>query len=381
MAQLTRDDFLITPDIIFLNHGSFGACPKHIFNIYQQWQRELENQPVAFLGRWYHAMLDEARGQLADYVGCDSDELIFVPNATIGLNLVARSLADSLNLSAGDEILTTNHEYGAMDLMWDYIAKKTGAHIVRATIPNLLEEDDEVVEAVWAQVTDNTRIIRISHITSPTALILPAKAICDRARERGIMSVVDGAHVPGQLDLDLHDLGADFYSGNCHKWLCAPKGSAFLYARNEHHTSLDPLVISWGWQDGASFSEQNQWQGTRDIASYLTVPHAIQFQKQYRWHNVRGRSHAIGCYVKNEITQFTNLPPLSSDEFFAQMVSIPLPKCDIEAIKIRLHDEFHIEVPLIDHHGQPLVRVSFQAYNTLDDADALIDAITTIFFA
>src|SRR5262245_16903128 len=212
-------EFLLRPEITFLNHGSFGACPRPVFEIFQAWQRELEAQPVEFLGRRISQLLAEARARLASYVGTQADHLVFVPNATYGVNVVARSL----ELQPGDEVLTTNHEYGAADRAWRFNCARRGVRYISRPIALPAECDEPIADQLWAGVTERTRVIFLSHITSPTALIFPVAEICRRARAAGIMTVVDGAHAPGQIDLDLEGMGVDFYSGNCHKWLCAPK--------------------------------------------------------------------------------------------------------------------------------------------------------------
>lgn len=377
MTQDLRELFLLDPDVVFLNHGSFGACPRPVFDVYQQWQHELERQPVLFLGRRSDALLDEARAVLAAYINADADEVIFVPNATIGLNTVARSL----DLSAGDEILTTDHEYGAMDLMWTFICRQTGANYVRQSIPLPVDSHEAFVEKLWSAVTPRTKVIFLSHITSPTALIFPIADICRRAREAGIITVVDGAHAPGQIPVDMQQIGADFYAGNCHKWLCAPKGAGFLFARREHHHMIDPLVISWGWDETGTFASHNQWQGTRDIAAFLSVPAAIDFLNTYNWDAVRQRCHALASETQQLASDFTSLPPIQPDspDWFGQMVTIALPPCDIETVKNRLYDDYCIEVPLIDWNGQPLMRVSYQGYNTRDDMEALLTALRAVF--
>ncbi len=368
-----RDQFLLDPTVVFLNHGSFGACPRPVFETYQRWQLELERQPVEFLGRRNDGLLDNARASLAAYLHAGPDELIFVPNATIGINTVARSL----HLQAGDEILTTDHEYGAMDYTWQFVCGKTGACYVRHPIPLPVATAEEVVESFWQQVTPRTRVIFLSHITSPTALILPVAEICRRARAAGIMTVIDGAHVPGQQPLDLTALGADFYSGNCHKWLCAPKGSAFLYARLEHHPLIEPLVISWGWLPDSTFVSRNQWQGTRDIAAFLSVPAAIEFQQAHHWDVVRQRCHALASQTRQRLADLTGLTPISPDsrDWFAQMFAAPLPPCNVEELKRRLYDDYQVEVPLTTWNGSNFIRVSFQGYNSLEDADRLMEAM------
>jgi isopenicillin-N epimerase len=376
--------FLLDPNIIFLNHGSFGACPRPVFEQYQWWQRELERQPVEFLGRRFTTLMAEARTKLADYLGAAAGDILFFPNPTTALNMVARSL----NLRLGDEILTTDHEYGAMDQMWKFICNKTGARYVRCLIPLSVSTHEEFVENFWSRVTNRTRVIFLSHITSPTALILPVQEICHRAREAGLLTVIDGAHAPGHLPLNLTELGADIYAGACHKWLCAPKGAAFLYARREVQSLLDPLVISWGWGDeaipptpgmgGTPFISFHEWQGTRDPAAFLTVPAAIQFQVEHNWDDVRRKCFALARETRNRLNALTGLAPLcpdSPERLPRQLFAVRLPdSVDVEAIKARLYDEFRIEAPVYKWADQNLMRISLQGYNSQEDAEALIEA-------
>lgn len=371
-----REFFLLDPDVVFLNHGSFGACPIPVFETYQRWQRDLERQPVEFLGRRVDDLLDAARARLSAYVNCDVDELVFVPNATMGINTIARSL----KLQPGDEILGTDHEYGAIDYTWDFVCQSTGARSIHQPMPLPMTTPEAFVERFWSAVTPRTKVISISHITSPTALIFPVQEICRRAREAGILTIIDGAHVPGQLKLDLKALGADFYSGNCHKWLCSPKGSAFLFARREHHHMIDPLVISWGWVKDATFVQRNQWQGTRDVSAFLSVPAAIDFQQEHDWDTVRRECHTLASEARARISEWSGLEPISPDstDWFAQMVAVPLPPCDTTVVKQRLYDEFRVEVPLTQWSGNPGIRVSFQGYNTADDLNHLLTALAAI---
>lgn len=381
-----RELFLLRPDVVFLNHGSFGACPRPVLETYQQWQRELEEQPVEFLGRRFNSLMRTARAALAAYVHADPDDLVFVPNATTGLNIVARSLA----LQPGDEVLSTDHEYGALDRTWRFLCRKWGAHYVQSAIPVPVQSVEEVVEQVWAGVTPRTRVLFVSHITSPTALILPIAELIRRAREAGILSIVDAAHAPGQIPVDLTALGADFTSGNLHKWLCAPKGSAYLHVRREMQHLVEPLVVSWGWEpekttllslDSAGppspFLLQQEWQGTRDIAGYLTVPAAIAFQAEHDWPRVRQECHELLRYARQAIGELTGLEQICPDspDWYAQMATIPLPPCDAEELKQRLYDEYGVEVPIITWGRREFVRVSVQGYNTQEDVVALVAAL------
>ncbi len=374
---------LLDPNITFLNHGSFGACPEPVFLEYQRWQRELERQPVEFLARRATALMADARAKLAAYVGADANELIYYPNPTHAINIVGRSIA----LNVGDEILTTDHEYGAMDRTWHWLCKKVGARYVHQPIALPVTTAEDFVEHFWAGVNTRTKIIFISHLTSPTALIFPVQALCKRAREHGILTIIDGAHVPGHLPLNLHALGCDIYTGACHKWLSAPKGAAFLYARHAVQSWLEPLVISWGWGDeviaptlerGATqFIRNHEWQGTRDLAAFLTVPTAIEFQQRHHWDQVRTRCHAFAAQTRTRINAITGLESICPDTpaWFNQMATIRIPPINLALLKTRLYDEFKIEVPVIDWSQQHFIRVSYQGYNTQEDLEKLLGAL------
>lgn len=376
---MLRDQFLLDDDVIFLNHGSFGACPRPVFEVYQAWQRELERQPVAFIGRRLNGLLAGARERLGEYLNVAPDTLAYVPNATSGLNIIARSL----RLEPGDEILTTDHEYGALDMTWQHVCGKTGATYVHHPIPLPVGSPDEVVESFWSAVTPRTRAIFLSHITSPTALILPVGQICERARAAGILTVIDGAHAPGQIPLDLTALDADIYAGNCHKWLCSPKGAGFLYVRPEQQPWVESLIVSWGWRGEHTFVTRNQGQATRDPAAYLSVPAAIDFLAAHDWPAVRARCHELATEARRRIAALTDLPPISAEDtpewsWYGQMATCAIPACDGQALHDRLWDDYRIEVPITGHDDMTGVRVSFQGYNAEADLDALIDALAVL---
>jgi isopenicillin-N epimerase len=384
-AKALRSEFLLDPDVDFLNHGSFGATPEPVFAEYARWQRELERQPVEFLGRRAEGLLDEARTAMAGYLHCAPDDLVFNPNATTGINVVARSLP----LEPGDEVVGTDLEYGACERTWEWFCAKRGARYVRAHIPLPVTSPDEVVDAIFAAVTPRTRAIFLSHITSGTALRLPVEAVARRAREAGILCVVDGAHAVGQIPVDLEAIGADFYASNFHKWLCAPKGSGFLYAQREHHPWLESPIVSWGWVEGSEryrpdsqFVSRNQMQGTRDIAAYLATPAAVAYQEERDWETVRERCHALAVEARERIGDLTGLPqiaPVESPEgyrWFRQMAVATLPEqIDGKELKCRLYKEERIEIPITWWAEKPLIRFSFQGYNTRDDLEALLAAL------
>lgn len=378
--QALRQQFLLRPDVTFLNHGSFGACPRPVFERYQAWQLELEQQPVEFIGRRRVELLGEARASLASYLNCDPDEVVYAPNVTAALNIVARSLP----LAEGDEILSTDHEYGALDRTWKFVCERTGARYVVQQLPYPLDDPDAVVEAVMAGLTPRTKVLFLSHISSPTAVILPIEKLIARAKEAGLWTVVDGAHAPGQIPVDVRALGVDFYGGNCHKWLSAPKGAGFLYARRDLQPLLQPLVVSWGWQardpSGSPFVDENEFQGTIDFSAYLSVPAAIEFQAQNDWDRVRAECHELVRLTRVGISELTGLPPLAPDSptWFAQLATIPLPPGDEKSLKRRLYDEYKIEIPIVVWRNQRYIRVSIQGYNTKADVERLVDAVAAI---
>ncbi len=380
-----RDAFLLDPDIVFLNHGSFGACPAEVFETYQRWQRELERNPVEFLGRRSAGLLHNARERLAALLGARAADLVFVPNATTGVNIVARSL----QLQPGDEVLATDHEYGACDATWQRACQEAGAHYRRVAIP-LPYDAQAWADQVMNAVGPRTRAIFASHITSTTALIFPVAELCGRARQAGIATLIDGAHAPGHVAVDLRSIGADFYTGNCHKWLCAPKGSAFLHVRPERQAAIDATVVSWGYvaegtggghtgfdaYTGVTPLERRlQWQGTRDIAAYLAVSAAIDFQARHDWPSWQARCHALACETLHRMRGRNGLPPAAPDSAYGQMVTMPVSATDGEALRRWLFEQHRIEVPVTMHGGAVFVRLSVQVYNSQADLDALIHAL------
>jgi len=383
MNNPLKPHFLLDPSIHFLNHGSFGACPIPVFEGYQSWQRRLESQPVIFLVRQMASLDREARQPLGAYLHTAPENLVFVPNATHGVNIIARSLA----LAPGDEILTTDHEYGACDYAWEFVCKKTDTAYIHQPIPLPAHSLAEMADQFWQGVTPRTRVIYLSHITSPTALRLPVELIIQRARQAGILTLVDGAHAPGQIPLDLDAVGADWYTGNLHKWALSPKGAAFLYARPEVQSMVEPLVVSWGYHatpettSGSQFQDYLGWTGTKDPAASLAVPAAIQFMAEHHWdqvcqdcHNLLHRTIQRIC----ELVQMEPLYPLDSDLYRLMGIAPLPPETDLATLKTRLYDEHRVEVPLIDWNDHKFVRISVQGYNTQEDLDAFYDGLRAL---
>jgi len=412
IVPVMREHFLLDPGITFLNHGSFGATPRVVLQAQQQAQLEMERNPVAFLGRASARMLAAARERLASALGARGEDLVFLPNATTGVNVVARSLT----LQPGDEVLTTDHEYGACIATWQRRCDEAGAVLRTVAVP-LPFDPGAFAERMLAAITPRTRLVFVSHITSTTALVFPLQELCAGARARGVATLVDGAHAPGQIELDVARIGADFYTGNCHKWLCAPKGSAFLHVRPDRVAGpalLEAPVVSWGYvaeqlerdlpreacetapagglaadrtghtgfdaYTGRTALERRlQWQGTRDISAFLGVPAALDFQAAHDWPAQRRRCHALALALQREVLARNGLAAIGPDEAFAQMVAIPVstPPGDGRPEELRrwLFEERRIEVPVTQHGGRVFVRVSVQAYNTQADLDRLRDAL------
>jgi isopenicillin-N epimerase len=375
--------FLVRPDIAYLNHGSYGARPWPVFETYQRWQRELESEPVEFLSRRLPDLLAEARATVAGYVGTSPDRLVFIPNATHGMNIIARSL----ELAPGDEVLGTDHEYGAVERTWRFICARQGALYRTQPIPLPVSSAEEIVEHLWQGVTARTRIIVVSHISSPTALIFPVAEIARRAAAQGILTAVDGAHAPGQLNLNLDRIGADFYVGNGHKWLSGAVGAGFLYARPDRQPLLKPLVVSWGWEPrepGPSpFQDYFGWIGTDDPAAYLSMPAAIAFQREHDWAEVRAACHALARRAQAQIVTITGFPPISPDtpEWWAQMCVAPLPvdgNLAANETQRRLWDEYQVEIPIVEWQGYRFARLSVQAYNSIADVERLLDGLNQL---
>lgn len=380
-AQRLRPLFGLRSSVIFLNHGSFGATPRPVMEAYQAWQRELEAQPVEFLARRARALLRSSRSILADYLGCRPLDIVYLSNPTTAVNIIARSL----NLETGDEILTTDHEYGAVGRTWRLVCRAAGARYIQAPIPLPVTSPQEILDQLWARVSDRTRLIQISHISSQTALIFPVAEICRKARRAGILSLVDGAHAPGQIPVDLSTIGADFYTGACHKWLCAPKGSAFLYAHPEVQAQLDPLIVSWGYEaeepGDSQFIDYHEWQGTRDISAFLSVPAAIGFQTRYDWASVRSRCHAMLSSARQQLLALLNTSAICPDspDWFVQMAAIQLPPgSDPVEVQSRLYQEHRIEVPVYRWNDRAMLRVSVQGYNRAQDLEALLSALPAV---
>lgn len=375
-----KSQFLLDPTITFLNHGSFGACPKPIFEEYQRFQLELETEPVLFIQKKVAGYLKVAREKLSTYMGCDSLDVFFTPNPTFAINTIMRSL----DLQEGDEILSTNHEYGAMDRIWSFYCKKSGAQYIRQNISLPVQTKEQLIEEFWKGYNSKTKIIFLNHISSCTALVFPVKEICDRARELGLITIIDGAHVPGQLDLNIADLNPDYYTGTLHKWMLAPKGSSFLYVKKQLQNILDPLIVGWGYESvspgESQFLDYQDYQGTRDISAFLATPKVIEFLERNNWSEIAKQSKAIVLANYQRFCDLLHTQPLCpiSEEFLVQMASVPVKTSNPVGLKELLFNQYKIEIPVMSLNGNFYLRYSINGYNSQEDLDVLYAALQDI---
>jgi isopenicillin-N epimerase len=378
----------LDPGVIFLNHGSFGACPTEVLRHQASLRAAMEAEPVRFLSRELDDRLDRARHALASFVGADPDDVAFVANATSGVNAVVRSLT----FAAGDELLTTDHAYNACKNALEFVASRSGARVVVAKVPFPVPSGDAVVEAVVSKVTSRTRIALVDHVTSPTGLVLPIERLSAELSARGVDVLVDGAHAPGMVPLDLRSLGATYYSGNCHKWLCAPKGSAFLWVRRDRRADIHPLTISHGanaTKPGRSrFRLEFDWTGTGDPTGWMTVPTAIEYLGSLLpggWPALMARNRALAIEARRMLCETAGTAPPCPDEMIGSLASVRLPDGPTteigwrhpDPLQQRLFDAWGIEVPVMSWPAAPsrLVRISAQLYNRREHYVRLAEAL------
>ncbi len=380
MDKLLRQQFLLDPQISYLNHGSFGACPQPVFQEYQRWQLELERNPLDYYTRQLKGLfsktasgpLEDARTALADFVGADPAGMIFTPNVTVALNAIAQSIM----LKPGDEVLTTNHEYGTIQATWQQKCDISGATLKQIPVDLPLDTQKAFVEEFWEQVTPQTKVILLSHITSATALILPVEEICSRARQAGIITVIDGAHAVGQLALNLRKIDADFYTSNCHKWLLTPKGTAFLYVHTDQRDGFKPLVISWAEINRPSFSLRHEMWGTRDMAGFLSIPAALEFRRQWNWSEVSKTSRQTVYQYRTQFNDLFQQELICDESWLAQMASVLLPEgTDPLNLWKTLWEDYQIEAMITQWDDRPILRLGYNGYNSIEEMDRLFHAI------
>ena len=379
----------LAPGQVFLNHGSFGACPKPILELQTQLRRDMETAPVQFLWRHYDDRLQAARTEVARFVGARPRDLVFVTNATTGINAVARSL----KLRRGDELLTTSHDYNACHNVLVETARQAGARLVTVRVPFPLRGPSEIVEAVLRAVTRRTRLAMLDHVTSPTALVFPIAQLVREFAARGVEVLVDGAHAPGMVPLQVAKLGTAYYTGNLHKWVCAPKGAAFLWVREDKQKGIQPAVISHGHNTPrpgfSAFQDRFDWAGTADPTAWLCAGEAIRWMERLYpggWPAIRDANHQLAVSARRLLCERLQLEPPCPDSMLGAMATLPLPEPfqgrprsgKIEAEQLRLHDEYGIELPLL-RFGSPerrYFRISAHLHNSLAEYTYLAEALT-----
>ena len=370
-SQALKEQFQLDPEYKYLNHGSFGACPLPIFKEREKWQKELEYQPVTFITKAFD-LLQSSRQALSEYIHCDRDDIVFFPNPTTAMNMVIRSL----ELKEGDEVLSTNHEYGAIERTWKFISMKKGFKYTPIDIDIPFNEDD-FVDKFKSNISKNTKVFFLSHITSPTGIIFPIEKISKLANDLNIMIIIDGAHAPAQIDLDLNSLGVDIYTGACHKWMLCPKGVSFLYASKKIQDSLEPLIVSWGWESDepsqSQFLDYHQYQGTNDISTYLSVSAAINFLNDNDWVSVRKYCHRMVIEARKLLLETAGTHPICPDSSLGQMASIQINLSEGKSLNdlYQYLKKHKIEVPVMKWNGMDFFRISFQCYNSFEDIEFL----------
>jgi isopenicillin-N epimerase len=375
-----RDEWSIRADTTYLNHGSFGPTPRAVRDCQLGWQQWMVSQPMDFFVRQFEPAWLESRRRLSQFVGTSADNLAFVENSTAGMNVVA----STFSLQPDDEVLLTDHEYGAVQRIWRRACQMArAADPVFAALPKKIEAADQVVDAIFSAATERTRLIIVSHVTSPTAIILPIRQIGDEARRRGIAVCVDGPHAPAQVLLAQDELPCDFYTASLHKWLSAPLGSGFLYVAPRWQDRVRTPVLSWGRvapTKPSAWWEEFVWTGTRDSSAYLAVPAAIELLERVGLENFRARTHHLARYARQRLVELIGLEPQIPDsaQWYGSMVSVPLPPGDARALQKDLWQDHGIEVPVIDHNGGRSIRVSCHLYNSRSDIDILVTALSSL---
>jgi isopenicillin-N epimerase len=370
----------LDPEVVFLNHGSFGATPASVLALQSSLRQRLEREPVRFMVRELEPLLDAAREELAAFVGSDPEDLVFVPNATTGVNAVLRSL----DLRAGDELLTTDHAYNACKNALEFVAGHVSARVVVAAVPFPIASEDAAVEAVLRCVTPRTRLFLLDHVTSPTALVLPAERLVRELNARGVQTLIDGAHAPGMIDLDLRTLGAAWYTANCHKWMCAPKGCAFLWVRRDLQPQVRPTVISHGANspraDRSRYQLEFDWTGTADPTPFLCVGEALRFVGSLLpggWPEVRAHNRALALEGRRVLCEALGVQAPAPESMIGSLASVAIPDGEggplrsplyLDPLQDELFEKFGIEVPIVPFPAPPkrLVRISAHLHNTRD---------------
>lgn len=385
-----REHWTLDPGVVFLNHGSFGACPRPVLDAAERVRAELERDPVRFFERTLEPALARAREEVAAFVGAEPGDVAFVNNATSGVNAVLRSL----DFAAGDAILVTDHGYAACRNAVDYIARRAGVEIVVVKIPLPIRDPSEVTERILLGATSRVKLALVDHVTSPTGLVLPIADIVGALRARGIETLVDGAHAPGMVPLELERLGAGYYVGNFHKWVCSPKGAALLWVRRDLQAAIHPLVISHGHaslRPRARFLEEFDWTGSDDPSAWLAVPDAIRFVGGLLpggWAEVRSRNRALALGARSHLVSVLGVELPAPESMIGSLASLRLPdgaadapaSASDESLHRALLDEHRIQVPVFSWPAPParMVRISAHLYNTLAEYEHLATALVSL---
>lgn len=372
-------DFHVRPDSIYLNHGSFGQSPWVVRNARRDWIARLDEQPMDFYCRQLENHLYEARKEVGNFVGTTADNLVFVENCTYGMNVVVGSVV----LKPGDEVLLNNHEYGAVQRIWDRACTKAGAVKKSIDLPEKFESKQQIVDALISGASEKTKLVVVSHITSPTAIILPVKEICAAFKSRGIPVFIDGPHALVQVPLDIGELDCAFYTASCHKWLCAPLGSGFLYVHPDFQNTIQPPIKSWGRllpAEPERWDEEFTWMGTRDPSPFLTIPTAIEYLGEIGFEKVRGRMSWLANYAEQKLTEAFETETIAPREqgWYGSMAHIPLPPGDHSNLQQSLWERIGIEVPIVHFENKWYIRVSCHLYNSTRQIDALFTTLLTI---
>ena len=371
----------LDPSITFLNHGCFGAAPRAVLEAQTRWREQLEARPVELLERRRDELLGRARETVGRFLGADPADLGFVTNATGGVNAVIRSL----RFGDGDELLTTTHVYSAVRQTMRYLAGRAGARHVEMELPLPIRSPDDVVDAVAGALSERTRLLVIDHVTSPTAVLLPVGRIIELCAQRGVDVLVDGAHAPGMVDLDLGRLGPAYYTGNLHKWVCAPKGAALLWVRRDRHGGIHPNTISHFLDEG--LVREFGWQGTRDITAWLGAAESIEFmERTFGWARLRRHNHELAVWAQALLAQAWQVEPgtPADGSMLGSMATVPLPPEaarrfeSAETLQARLYEQYRIEVPVIVWGDRWWVRASCQVYNTPAQYERLAKAVVEL---
>jgi isopenicillin-N epimerase len=373
-AHELRTQWQLDPAWTYLNHGGYGGCPTVVLEAQVDWIRRLERQPIHFIARQLEGELDRLLTRLGAFVGADPANLAFVTNATVGVNTVLRSL----RFEPGEEILVTSHSYPSIFNAVEWVAKRWGAKMVVADVPFPIAGPDDVMAAVAERMSDRTRLLVVDHVTSPTGLVLPIDRLAALAQARGVEVLIDGAHGPGMLPLDLASLGADYYTGNCHKWMCAPKGAAFLYVAPQHHERIVPLSISLGWiiqkDDEPDFHAAFKYTGTADPSPVLAIDAAMDFFESLPggWRETRRRNHDLLLQARALLSEELGAEQPAPEEMLGSLCTLPLPDGRADLLEQRLVEEFKIEVPVLGWPFRPKgeagprwFRISPHVYNDL----------------